>query len=168
MRTFIFDFDDTLAGNSIYNTWSLYLDIPLLRPVGGLLPGSREVLEFLSRRGDRIYMLTLNLVLDEEMKWRKIERLGIGEWFDEGNTFMVKDKTPEVFRRICRGSDPRRCYMVGNSFKRDIDPALRSGIKAIFIRRPLICRLFPDLHGDHENLIRMREIRQIVTRYREL
>ena len=165
MRTFIFDFDDTLAGHSVYNTWSLYFDLPLIRPVGGLLPGAREVLDFLTSRGDSVHMLTLNILLDEEAKWRKLERLGLFRWFDEMNTFMVADKTPEIFRRICRGRDPRRCYMVGNSFRRDIGPALRAGIKAIYIRRPLVFRVFPDMHGQHENLIRMDRLGQIINEY---
>jgi FMN phosphatase YigB (HAD superfamily) len=168
MRTFIFDFDDTLAGNSIYNTWALYLDLPFLKPVGGLLPGAQEVLEFLSGKGDRLYMLTLNLILDDELKWKKLDRLGMGEWFNERNTFMVDDKTPDIFKRICKGKDPSRCYMVGNSFRRDIEPALRSGIKAIYIRRPLLFRALPDVHGRHGNLIRLKDIGQIIPRYRGL
>jgi len=167
-RTFIFAFDDTLAGFSVYNTWALVLDRPMIKPMGDLIPGSWEVLDTLARRGDRLYLYTLNLVLNEEQKWKKINRLGLDRFFQKGNTYMVSQKTPQMFRWICRGRDPDRCYMVGNSYKNDIRPALDAGIKAIYIRRPMLKRLVPDLHGSHPRLFRMSCISQILDKYEEI
>jgi len=160
-RTFIFDFDDTLAGFSLYNTWGIYLDLPLVRPIGGPLPGAIDVLEELRRRRDRLYLFTLNLVLNEDMKWRKIRRLGMDRYFNRNNTYMVRKKTPELFRTICKGQDPSRCYMVGNSFRNDIEPALEAGINAIYIPRPVFKRALPWTYRKHERLSVLSDIRQV-------
>lgn len=168
MRTFIFDFDDTLAGYSLYNTWTIYLDLPFIKPVGGLIPGATSVLEHLSSRGDRLYMMTLNIVLDERKKWKKLDRLGLRRWFDETNTMMVRRKTPEMFREICLGMDPSRCYMVGNSFKNDIAPALEAGIKGIYIPRPFFKRALSWRHPASKGLIRLSKIEQIISEYERL
>ncbi|MDG6224671.1 MAG: hypothetical protein QCI82_04070 [Candidatus Thermoplasmatota archaeon] len=165
MRTFIFDFDDTLAGYSLFNTWAIHLDIPLIKPIGGLLPGAERVLDHLSSKGDRLYMLTLNIVLDERRKWKKLDRLGMRRWFHEGNTIMVRKKTPEIFLSICGDTDLSECYMVGNSFRNDIAPALEASIKAIYIPRPFFKRPLSWRHPMSKGLIKLSKIEQIISEY---
>ena len=167
-KFFIFDFDDTLAGFSVYNTWLYRMGWSFPPPLGNLLPGSEEVLDRI--KGDRVplHMLTINIVLNDEMKWRKLHRLEITRWFDERHVHMVRKKTPDVFKRICRGRDPKRCYMVGNSYMHDIRPSLEAGINAIYIPRPHIKRLYDPFIPDHPNLIRLRRISQILEIYDDL
>jgi FMN phosphatase YigB (HAD superfamily) len=166
-RTFLFDFDDTLAGFAVYNTWVYISPIKIFPPVGGLLPGAEEVLDFLLSRGDDLKMVTLNIVLDEEKKWKKLERLGLRKYFNEDNVWMVREKTPDLFREICRGKNPNYCTMVGNSVINDIRPALDAGIKAIFIPRPIFKRVLP-IGVDDPNCLVLRRIDQIIDRYDEL
>ena len=167
-KFFIFDFDDTLTGFSVYNTWLYRTGWTFPPPLGGLFKGAEEVLDRI--KGDRIplHMLTINIVLNDDMKWKKLNRLDITRWFDERNVHMVRRKTPEVFARICRGRDLSRCYMVGNSYANDIKPSLEAGIKAIYIPRPHVKRLYDPFLPDHERLIRLGRISDILKIYDDL
>ena len=116
---------------------------------------------------DDLMMVTLNIVLDEEKKWKKLERVGLRKYFNEDNVWMVREKTPDLFREICRGRNPRRCTMVGNSVINDIRPALDAGIKTIFIPRPLFKRVLP-IRIDDPKCTVLRRIDEIIDRYDEL
>ncbi|MGA1866147.1 MAG: hypothetical protein ACMUFK_01625, partial [Thermoplasmatota archaeon] len=94
-RLFIFDFDDTLANFSLYNTWVLKGPVKVLPHIGTTIKGAVEVLEFVRSRGDALAMLTMNIVLNDELKWKKLKRVGMDRWFNDRNTFFVRKKTPE-------------------------------------------------------------------------
>jgi putative hydrolase of the HAD superfamily len=167
-RLFLFDFDDTLANFSIYNSWVLKQPFPLFPPIGGTIKGAPEVLDFLKGKGDGLVMVTMNMVLDKGIKWKKLERVGMRRWFDEDNVHMVREKTPDLYRKLTAGRDPSRCYMVGNSLRHDIVPALRSGIKAIYIPRPMVKRLLPVRLPRSRDLTVLNDIRQIMGLYDRL
>jgi putative hydrolase of the HAD superfamily len=52
-----------------------------------------------------------------------------------GHTAIVKEKDAAAYRRLVeeRGLDRERTWMIGNSPKSDINPALGAGLKAVFI-----------------------------------
>jgi len=162
---FIFDFDDTLGDYSVYNTWIYRTGCTRLKPLGGLIRGSREVLDRMKEDGVDLYMLTLNIVLDEERKRRKLDRLDLDRWFRPGRVHMVRKKTPEVIREICLGRDPSDCYMVGNSYTHDIRPALKAGINAIFIPRPFPKRLMAPLVPRKRGLFVIRDMNELMELY---
>ncbi|MCK7516106.1 MAG: hypothetical protein MZV70_77120 [Desulfobacterales bacterium] len=164
-RLFLFDFDDTLANFSIYNSWVLKQPVRIFPPIGSTIKGAREVLDFLKGESDELVMVTMNMILDAGVKWEKLERVGMRRWFDEDNVHMVKEKTPDLFRRLTAGRDPSRCYMVGNSLKHDIVPALGAGIKAVYIPRPLIKRLLPARLPRSKDLTVLRDIGQLIEAY---
>jgi len=164
-RLFLFDFDDTLANFSVYNSWVFKQPIKILPPIGGTIDGATEVLDFLRSKGDDLAMVTMNMILDRDVKWKKLERVGMGRWFDQGNVHMVREKTPELYRKIITGRDPDRCYMVGNSLKHDITPALKAGIKAIYIPRPKVKRLLPLRLPRSDRLTVLKDIRQVMELY---
>ena len=167
-RTFIFDFDDTLAGFSIYNTLVFKQPLKVLPPIGGTLKGVPKVLDFLKQKGDRLFILTMNVVMDETLKWKKMERVGMRRWFSDRNVMMVRRKTPEVIRGICRDAPKAECFMVGNSYKNDMAPALEAGINAIYIPRPVVKRLLNFTLPDRPTLHVLGNIGEIEAKYDEL
>ncbi|MFW3146071.1 MAG: hypothetical protein ACMUIE_04590 [Thermoplasmatota archaeon] len=167
-KTFIFDFDDTLANFTVYNTIVLKQPVKVLPHIGGTIKGAEEILEMLSRKGDRLFMLSMNIVLNEEQKWKKLERVGMRRWFNERNSFFVRKKTPHKIREICRGSNPSHCYMVGNSLTNDVIPSLEAGINVIYIPRPVWKRLIPRSKPTSDRIFALKDIREIREIYPEL
>jgi putative hydrolase of the HAD superfamily len=68
----------------------------------------------------------------EEQKL-KIDRSGLGGHFRR--TAIVKEKDPDSYRMLVResGLAPDRAWMIGNSPRSDINPALEIGLGAVYI-----------------------------------
>ena len=100
------------------------LDCPL-----EILEGVPETLEYLSLRHD----LTLFTKGHPEEQKLKIDRSGLGIYF--GHTAIVKEKDAPAYLRLAseRGLDPSGAWMIGNSPKSDINPAMAAGLNAVFI-----------------------------------
>ena len=94
-----------------------------------VIEGVPETLEYLSLRHD----LTLFTKGHPDEQKLKIERSGLGAFF--GHTAVVKEKDAAAYHRLVaeRGMDPRRTWMIGNSPKSDINPALEAGLNAAFV-----------------------------------
>lgn len=94
-----------------------------------LIEGVQETLEHLVTRHD----LTLFTKGHPEEQKLKIDRSGLGVYF--GHTAIVREKDSASYSRLVeeRGFDPERTWMVGNSPKSDINPALAAGINAVFV-----------------------------------
>lgn len=94
-----------------------------------LIPGVRETLEYLAGRHD----LTLFTKGHAEEQKLKIDRSGLGVFF--GHTAIVPEKDAPSYRKLVaeRGLDPSRTWMVGNSPKSDIKPAIQAGIGAVYV-----------------------------------
>jgi putative hydrolase of the HAD superfamily len=94
-----------------------------------VIEGVPETLEYLSLRHD----LTLFTKGHPEEQKLKIGRSGLGVFF--GHTAIVKEKDATAYRRLVeeRSMDPKRTWMIGNSPKSDINPALEAGLNAVFI-----------------------------------
>ena len=94
-----------------------------------VIEGVPETLEYLSARHD----LTLFTKGHPEEQKLKIGRSGLGGFF--GYTAIVKEKDATAYRRLVeeRGMDPERTWMIGNSPKSDINPALEAGLNAVFV-----------------------------------
>ncbi len=94
-----------------------------------VIEGVPETLEYLALRHD----LTLFTKGHPEEQKLKIDRSGLGVFF--GHTAVVKEKDAAAYRALMeeRGMDPERAWMIGNSPKSDINPALEAGLNAVFI-----------------------------------
>jgi putative hydrolase of the HAD superfamily len=94
-----------------------------------LIDGVAQTLAYLAGRHD----LTLFTKGHPEEQKLKVDRSGLGPLF--GHTAIVKEKNAEAYRLLIeeRGIDPRRAWMIGNSPKSDINPALEVGLNAVFI-----------------------------------
>lgn len=94
-----------------------------------VIAGVPETLEYLSLRHD----LTLFTKGHEEEQRMKIDRSGLGTYF--AHTAIVKEKDAAAYRRLVaeREMDAERTWMVGNSPKSDVNPALEAGLNAVFV-----------------------------------
>ena len=63
----------------------------------------------------------------------KIDRSGLSGFF--AHTAIVKEKDADAYCELvaARGMDPSRTWMIGNSPKSDVNPALEAGLNAVFV-----------------------------------
>lgn len=94
-----------------------------------LIDGVAETLDYLAAR----HHLTLFTKGHPEEQKLKIDRSGLGRFF--GHTAIVKEKDAAAYRSLVgtRGMERERTWMIGNSPKSDINPALEAGLNAVFV-----------------------------------
>jgi putative hydrolase of the HAD superfamily len=94
-----------------------------------VIEGVPDTLQYLAGRHD----LTLFTKGHQEEQKLKIDRSGLGAWFS--HTEIVKEKDAAAYRALVeeRGFDAERTWMIGNSPKSDINPALEAGLRAVFV-----------------------------------
>lgn len=91
-----------------------------------------------------------NLILmtkgDQAEQADKLARSGLGKHFTAVE--IVKEKNPEAYREVCLRHElkPHTTWMIGNSPRSDINPALAAGLHAILIHHPFTWVL------EHESL----------------
>src|SRR5260221_1124165 len=97
-----------------------------------VIDGVEETLEYLASRHE----LTLFTKGHPDEQRLKIDRSGLGVYFS--HTAIVKEKDVEAYASLARARDldSERTWMVGNSPKSDINPALAAGLNAVFIPHP--------------------------------
>ncbi|MBX5493961.1 MAG: HAD family hydrolase [Bryobacteraceae bacterium] len=97
-----------------------------------LIDGVAETLEYLANRHE----LTLFTKGHPEEQKLKIDRSGLGIYFSQ--TVIVKEKDTQSYLELIenRGLDPERSWMIGNSPKSDINPALEAGLNAVLVPHP--------------------------------
>jgi putative hydrolase of the HAD superfamily len=97
-----------------------------------LIEGVSETLTYLAARHE----LTLFTKGHPEEQRLKIDRSGLGELFH--HTAIVKEKDTQAYAMLARerGLNTERTWMVGNSPKSDINPALAAGLRAVYIPHP--------------------------------
>jgi putative hydrolase of the HAD superfamily len=94
-----------------------------------VIEGVEETLACLAERHD----LTLFTKGHPDEQKLKLDRSGLGRYF--GHTAIVKEKDARAYRKLMqdRAMDPARAWMIGNSPKSDVNPALDAGLNAVFI-----------------------------------
>ncbi len=94
-----------------------------------VIAGVEETLEYLSTR----HSLTLFTKGDAEEQKLKLDRSGLAIYF--GHTAIVKEKDQRSYAALIRERelDPAVTWMIGNSPKSDVNPALEAGIHAVFV-----------------------------------
>ena len=94
-----------------------------------LLPEVTETLEHLSSQ-HRIILVTKGAVPEQS---GKIERSGLRKYFVE--TEIVPEKNPACYEALVErhGLERAATWMIGNSPKSDINPALAVGLNAVFV-----------------------------------
>src|SRR5258708_18524849 len=94
-----------------------------------VIDGVAETLADLTSRHD----LTLFTKGPPDEQKKKLDRAGLGAHF--AHTAVVKEKDRTAYTGLVEGRrfDPRRTWMIGNSPKSDINPALECGLNAVFV-----------------------------------
>jgi putative hydrolase of the HAD superfamily len=97
-----------------------------------LLPDVEPTLRELSQR-HRLLMFTKGQ-RDEQL--RKLARSGLAPLFDRVET--PREKDVDAYRRLVRDAElnPSMTFMIGNSPRSDINPAVRAGLRAVYIPHP--------------------------------
>jgi putative hydrolase of the HAD superfamily len=93
------------------------------------LPQVPETLEYLRKR-HRLVLVTKGAAAEQ---MGKVERSGISSYFQ--STEVVAEKNAATYGRIVEqfGLEQHSTWMVGNSPKSDINPALAAGLHAVFV-----------------------------------
>jgi putative hydrolase of the HAD superfamily len=94
-----------------------------------LLPEVPETLRYLSDR-HRVILMTKGAIAEQS---GKVERSGLKEYF--AAVEIVAEKDPAAYARVVAKYELTRhaTWMVGNSPKSDINPALAAGLHAVFV-----------------------------------
>jgi putative hydrolase of the HAD superfamily len=94
-----------------------------------LRPEVPETLQYLSQR-HRVIMVTKGALAEQS---GKVERSGLKDYFTAIE--IVAEKDPPAYTRLVEkhALDPATTWMVGNSPKSDINPALTAGLHAVFV-----------------------------------
>jgi putative hydrolase of the HAD superfamily len=95
-----------------------------------LISGVPETLEYLNRRGHHMVVMTKGNITEQT---GKVERSGLRDYF--AAVEIVAEKTACTYQEIVAKYqfDRESTWMVGNSPKSDINPALAAGINAVFV-----------------------------------
>ena len=127
-----------------------------------LLDGVEETVATLSTRHD----LTLFTKGDPEEQRLKIDRSGLAQYFQ--HTGIVKEKNQAAYRLLAeeRGFHPERTWMIGNSPKSDINPALAVGLNAVFVPHPRTWRLeHEEVPASHPRLLQVNRITELIRHF---
>jgi putative hydrolase of the HAD superfamily len=126
-----------------------------------IMPGVETTLQALRPHHD-LFLFTKG---DLEEQQLKIQRSGIGHLFDAH--IVAADKKSHTYADIVDsfGLDPEHTWMVGNSTRSDIQPALEAGLHAVFIPHPMTWHLehvdiehHPGWRGRFEELERFEDL----------
>jgi putative hydrolase of the HAD superfamily len=94
-----------------------------------ILPGVPETLDYLAH-SHHLILLTKGQIAEQS---GKVERSGLKDFFSAVE--IVAEKNPGTYREISAkyALPPQTTWMVGNSPKSDINPALAAGLNAVFV-----------------------------------
>ncbi len=123
-----------------------------------VLPGVAETVAYLAGRHE----LTLFTKGELEEQRLKVQRSGLEPHFDR--VAVVPEKDGDAYRRLVdeHRFDPTRTWMIGNSPKSDINPALKAGINAVYIPHTHTWRLeAEDVPGADGRLLVLERFSQL-------
>ncbi|MFD2612234.1 HAD family hydrolase [Paenibacillus gansuensis] len=94
-------------------------------------PHMMETLQTLKDQGHLLCLYTGGV---QAVQQKKVDKLQLASFFED-RIFIAQHKTVDVLERILveHQYDRKHTWMIGNSIRTDIVPALQSGIHAIFI-----------------------------------
>lgn len=123
-----------------------------------LLDGVEETIGELAGR----HALTIFTKGDPEEQQHKIDRSGLASYFE--HAAIVKEKNESAYRALAaeRGFPPEQTWMIGNSPKSDVRPALEAGLNAVFVPHPRTWSLeLAELPASHPRLLQIANIKEL-------
>ena len=122
-----------------------------------LIAGVPETLAYLNEREHHLIVMTKGDITEQAAK---VERSGIKEYFSAVE--IVAEKNTPTYREIVSkyGLAPEMTWMVGNSPKSDINPALAAGINAVFVPHDMTWVLEHETVDSPENGVLLLHVKQ--------
>jgi putative hydrolase of the HAD superfamily len=96
-------------------------------------PGMVETLDALKQDGHELYLYTGG---DDRIQKRKIDQMKLDVYFDD-RIFIRKHKNVEALEDILTSNkfDRKRTWMIGNSLRTDVLPAVTAGVNTIYLKQ---------------------------------
>lgn len=96
-------------------------------------PGMVETLDTLQNEGHRLYLYTGG---ESRIQKRKIEQMKLADFFDD-RIYIRQHKNVKALEEILSSGQFNRSltWMIGNSLRTDVVPALTAGINSIYIKQ---------------------------------
>ncbi|MBS1825312.1 MAG: HAD family hydrolase [Acidobacteria bacterium] len=110
-----------------------------------------ETLAYLAGRHDLLLVTKGN----EEEQRNKVEASGLRIYFRE--IVVLREKDPPAYTKVVREYelDVARSWMIGNSPKSDINPALAAGLHAVYVPHPRTWHLEREPVPDRDRLLQL-------------
>lgn len=127
-----------------------------------IIDGVPETLAELRARHD-LLLLTKG---DHEEQTHKIARSGLSHHFRR--TVVTPEKTAEVYRRLVAEDslDPGRTWMIGNSPRSDILPAVEAGLRGVFVPHEHTWHLeHVELPDAHDRILHVPHFRALLDHF---
>jgi putative hydrolase of the HAD superfamily len=127
-----------------------------------LIPGVEETLAHLNGRHE-LLLFTKGDVDEQRIK---VERSGLGRFFR--HVAIVKEKNEQAYRALALERDcvVEHTWMIGNSPKSDINPALAAGLSAVYVPHPRTWSLEKeDVPASHPRLLRVEQFTELVLHF---
>ena len=96
----------------------------------GLVKGAADTLDFLVSQNDELILLTKG---DQRIQKKKIQATRCRKWFGKYNTYITPSKDTACILNIVGVRKKARVWLVGNSIRSDVEPALEAEINVIYI-----------------------------------
>jgi putative hydrolase of the HAD superfamily len=127
-----------------------------------LIDGVEETVAQLSER----HSLTIFTKGDQEEQKLKIDRSGLGRYFEYAAIVKEKNQAAYVDLAERRHFDHALTWMIGNSPKSDINPALAAGLNAVFVPHPRTWSLeHAEVPENHPRLLKVERIRELLQHF---
>jgi putative hydrolase of the HAD superfamily len=151
-------FDDQIT-DAVWEIGQQVVAYPIL-----LLEGVEETLAQLVGHC-RLLLLTKG---DQDVQEGKLARSGLGHFFE--SVHVVYEKDAAVIRDLVAryGLQPDQTWMVGNSPRSDVNPALEAGIGAIYVPHPNTWTLEHEEISDLEQVTVLERFGELTTLFPEL
>jgi putative hydrolase of the HAD superfamily len=128
-----------------------------------LIEGVEDTVARLSER----HSLTIFTKGDLDEQRVKIDNSGLSKYFE--HAAIVKEKNQAAYANLAeeRNFDHARTWMIGNSPKSDINPALAAGLNAVFVphARTWTIEKTEEVPQNHPRLIQVERIRELLDHF---
>jgi putative hydrolase of the HAD superfamily len=127
-----------------------------------IIEGVEETLAYLTVRHE-LFLFTKG---DPEEQRLKIDRSGLARFFQ--HVAIVKEKHQEAYRDLALDREfmLEKTWMIGNSPKSDINPALAAGLSAVYVPHPRTWSLEKeDVPESHPRLLRLQRITEMLSHF---
>jgi putative hydrolase of the HAD superfamily len=112
------------------------------------------------------HSLTIFTKGDLEEQRLKIDRSGLGRYFEHAAIVKEKNQAAYVDLAEQRQLDHTHTWMIGNSPKSDINPALAAGLNAVFVPHPRTWSLeHAEVPENHPRLLKVQRITELLDHF---